>query len=303
MARKPRLYYPGGLYHIICRGNNGAYIFEKDKNKLKYLKIIQRYKKRYGFKLYAYVIMSNHVHMLMEQENVSLSKIMQCIQQVYTQYYNKKYQQSGHVFEQRYKAIHCDKDTYLLTLIRYIHQNPIRANIKSGLNYPWSSHHSYIKGAQEEFVDTAFPLSIFSSDVKSAIKQYIYFMNAVEPIELANLPEFQKCVGQKQTKKQRDIKINETLEQISSIVSCETKVKIAELKSKTKRRIVSRARKILVWIIHNYTEISQRQVAKYLNRSDSSISRLITSCYEEQPKDVLDCAEQIAKKCCRCADK
>lgn len=90
---------------------------------------------RYDFKLYAYCIMDNHVHMLIEVKDVPLSLIMQGIQQSYTQRYNIKYMRGGHVFQQRYKGILCDKEGYLLQLIIYIHNNPVKAGFESQINY------------------------------------------------------------------------------------------------------------------------------------------------------------------------
>ncbi|WP_432404137.1 transposase [Wukongibacter sp. M2B1] len=119
MPRKPRVHYEGALYHVIVRGNNKRCIFDIDNDKLEYLKRVKKYKEKYEGKLYAYVIMDNHAHLLIEVLRTPLSKIMQLIQQTYTQYYNKKYDRTGHVFEQRYKAILCNRDEYLLELIRY----------------------------------------------------------------------------------------------------------------------------------------------------------------------------------------
>ena len=83
MARKPRVHYDGALYHVIARGNNRANVFETDEEKEKYLEILADYKDRYGFQLYAYVIMDNHVHLLLQIGKNPLSKIMQGIQQRY----------------------------------------------------------------------------------------------------------------------------------------------------------------------------------------------------------------------------
>ena len=88
--------------------------------------------------------MDNHAHLLIEVDDIPLSKIMQGIQQVFTQHYNRKNRTTGHVFEQRYKSFLCAKDAYLLQLIRYIHQNPVRSKLTGGLNYQWSSHQEYI---------------------------------------------------------------------------------------------------------------------------------------------------------------
>lgn len=90
--------------------------------------------------------MSKHAHLLIEVDVESLSRIMQGIQQGYTQWYNRSHNRTEHVFEQRYKDELCNKDTFLLGLIKYIHQNPERAKSDGGLKYPWSSHRYYISG-------------------------------------------------------------------------------------------------------------------------------------------------------------
>jgi REP element-mobilizing transposase RayT len=110
----------------------------------KYLKIIKRYKDKYNFILYAYCIMDNHAHLLVEVKDIPISKIMQGIQQIYTQRYNIRKNRTGHVFEQRYKAILCNKDEYLIELMRYIHQNPLKAGFKEAIRYRWSSYNEYM---------------------------------------------------------------------------------------------------------------------------------------------------------------
>ena len=105
LPRKKRIYYEGVLYHVITRGNNKEYISESDQDKNEYLKRVKKYIEKYKGKLYAYVMMDNHCHMLIEVSDIPLSKIMQLIQQTYTRWYNKINKRSGHVFEQRYKSI------------------------------------------------------------------------------------------------------------------------------------------------------------------------------------------------------
>ena len=129
MARKPRIEYEGAFYHVITRGNRREKIFRDKKDFLKYLEILSHYKKRYRFRLYSYVLMSNHVHLLMETGKVSLSKVKQGINQSYTAYFNRKYKTVGHLFQGRYKALLCDRERYLLSLIKYIHFNPVRAKM------------------------------------------------------------------------------------------------------------------------------------------------------------------------------
>src|SRR4030042_2472899 len=141
MARKPRIEFEGSLYHVITRGNQRQQIFKATEDYERYLKILGDYKARYDFLLYAYVLMGNHVHLLMETKEVPLSKILQGINQSFTMYFNRRYATVGHLFQGRYKAMLCDKEYYFLSLIKYIHMNPVRAaRAKSPGEYPWSSH-------------------------------------------------------------------------------------------------------------------------------------------------------------------
>jgi REP element-mobilizing transposase RayT/ribosomal protein L7Ae-like RNA K-turn-binding protein len=179
MARKPRIEFPGALYHVIARGNHKNRIFLTPKDYQKYLSLIKRYKERYHFQLYAYALMSNHVHLLVEIATVPLSKIMQGLQQTYTQFFNWKYGKAGHLFQGRYKAIICQKNVYLLELIRYIHLNPIRAGVAERLaNYPWTSYSYYIKDTSATLIDTDFVLKQFADDKTTARRYYQEFIRA-----------------------------------------------------------------------------------------------------------------------------
>lgn len=113
MARKPRIEYEGAFYHVISRGNQRQTIFKDKEDHDKYLEVLARYKEKYHYLLHAYVLMKNHVHLLIETTNTPLSKILQGINQTYTAYSNKKNKTVGHLFQGRYKAILCDKDEYL----------------------------------------------------------------------------------------------------------------------------------------------------------------------------------------------
>jgi len=118
MARRPRIEYPGALYHVIARGNQKQRIFVDDSDRRHYLGLLLTLKKTCFFRLYAYVLMHNHVHMLLESGTIPLSRIMQRLTGGYTQYFNRRHGLSGHLFQGRYKAILCAKDSYLLELSR-----------------------------------------------------------------------------------------------------------------------------------------------------------------------------------------
>src|SRR5438128_5650955 len=145
MARKPRVEFDGALYHVIVRGNHRRDIFRDTTDRVTYLERIEHYRERYHCMVYAYVLMSNHVHLLIETGVVGLSKIMQAVQFTYTQRYNRRHRMVGHLFQGRYKAILCDRNAYLLELVRYIHLNPGRMrNSVDPRKFRWSSHRSYL---------------------------------------------------------------------------------------------------------------------------------------------------------------
>jgi putative transposase len=173
MARKPRIEYEGAFYHVITRGNQRQRVFKGSDDFQKYINLLAFYKERYKYSLYAYVLMSNHLHLLIETRTIPLSKILQGINQSYTMYFNRKYKTVGHLFQGRCKVILCDKDAYLLSLIKYIHLNPVRANIaKAAGEYRWSSHRSYDKQKNNDLVDTDQVLRMFSEDKSQARKLY-----------------------------------------------------------------------------------------------------------------------------------
>ncbi len=179
MARKPRIEYDGAFYHVITRGNQKQKIFKAPPDCQKYLKVLAAYKQRYHYRLYAYVLMNNHVHLLIETKDIPLSKTLQGINQSYTMYFNRKYRTVGHLFQGRYKAILCDRERYLLALLKYIHYNPLRARIEEALGeYPWSSYRSYLAKPEEAgLVDTGQVLRMFSENKSRARKHYQAFMN------------------------------------------------------------------------------------------------------------------------------
>ncbi|HWP59713.1 MAG TPA: transposase [Candidatus Acidoferrales bacterium] len=178
MARRPRVEYPGALYHVITRGNQRQKIFFDDQDRIKYLEILSRLKGLYRFRLYAYVLMLNHVHLLLEAGEVPLSRIMQRLGSGYTQYFNRRHGLVGHLFQGRYKAILCDKDSYLLELSRYLHLNPVRAKVvKDPADYIWSSYGGYVRETNgQKWLDIREVLGQFSRNRSEARRLYRKFV-------------------------------------------------------------------------------------------------------------------------------
>jgi putative transposase len=177
MARKPRIHFPGALYHVIARGNRRERIFRDEKDYQLYLNLLREYKDRYGFYLYAYTLIPNHVHLLIEVGQYPLSRLMQNLQFRYTRNFNIKYKNYGHLFQGRYKAILCEKDSYLLELSAYIHLNALRAGlVEDPIKYRWSSYRSYVRENKDDLVERDFLFAQFSQNKKVAMRQYERFV-------------------------------------------------------------------------------------------------------------------------------
>ena len=145
MTRQKRIYFQNAVYHITIRGNNKLNILKENKDKEMFLKSLKKFKSRFGFKLFGFVLMDNHVHLVIGTSNsVTISKIMQAITLSYSVVFRKKYPYTGHVWQGRFRSNVIDNDSYILECLDYIHNNPIRAGIvKKTKNYPWSSYHFY----------------------------------------------------------------------------------------------------------------------------------------------------------------
>ena len=161
MARPPRVFGPGLLYHVIVRGNHRETVFLDHSDYETYLHRLAVYRARYAVTLHAYCLMPNHVHLVLGTAALPLDRFMQCLQQSYTQRFNRRYAQVGHVFQGRYKAFPCATDEYLVTLVRYVHQNPVRAGLAAHAeDYPYSGHRAYLGEMAAGLVDPTFVLGL-----------------------------------------------------------------------------------------------------------------------------------------------
>ena len=148
MARLPRLFIKDCPQHLIQRGNNRQAIFFADEDYTVYLDKLKDFSEKYQVKVHAYVLMTNHVHLLVSTEHEgAISKMMQSIGRYYVLYINKTYQRTGTLWEGRYKSTLVDSDNYLFTVMRYIEMNPVRAGmVDHPVDYPWSSYQANALG-------------------------------------------------------------------------------------------------------------------------------------------------------------
>ena len=203
MPRKVRDTSNSGVYHVMLRGNNKQVIFESQKDYLKFQQLL--FQKCHPLDsdhhplppcciVYAYCIMPNHVHLLIQEKEEGISDVIKWIEISYAQYYNIKYEHSGHLFQGRFRSEPVNDWEYFVTLLRYIHQNPVAGGLASRVkDYSWSSWHEYENNAscQIRFCSTGAVLSRISMDALTELvneplakTQHILDLNNETPIRL-----------------------------------------------------------------------------------------------------------------------
>jgi len=163
MARRKAVFVPGNYYHVYNRGINRELIFRSDENYVFLLRRFKEFAALYEISTIANCLMPNHFHFLLKQnENGSISQLMQAVFNSYTKAFNKAYQRSGTLFEGRFKAIHIQRDSYLLHLCRYIHRNPMEAGLAAHpAQWPYSNYLEWMGKRDGTLVDLEFSRGFF----------------------------------------------------------------------------------------------------------------------------------------------
>jgi putative transposase len=174
MPRRPRLHVPGGFYHVTLRGNHRQPIFFRESDRARLDETVAESLDVLVARLHAYCWMTNHVHLLVQISDAPLGRLIQRIASRYARIAQASIRTTGHLFERRYHAVLVDADSYLLTLLRYIHLNPVRASLvsKPG-DYAWSSHHEYVGSRHQSWVTTGMALGMLSTDARQARTRYL----------------------------------------------------------------------------------------------------------------------------------
>lgn len=177
MSRLARKQSASAIYHIMLRGNEKRPIFLDDEDRTRFIDTLRVKKSENKFELYAYCLMNNHVHLLINERAESIARIMKCINVSYAIYFNKKYNRVGHLFQDRFRSEAIDYENYLLSAARYIHNNPVHAGIIDlPEKYEWSSYGCY-SGVKNVscLVDTSLLLEMYSIYPDKAVKEFIRY--------------------------------------------------------------------------------------------------------------------------------
>lgn len=177
MARQQRMQYEGAWYHVMNRGAGQKYILQQQHNKETFLELLNEIHIKYGIEFHAYCLMDNHYHLLLRTPHSNIAIGMKYLQSMFTRIYNKKINSDGPIFRSRYKSILIESTNSILQVCRYIHLNPLEANITSSLYYKWSSYEYYISAnkSQPRWLYLNFILNNISNS--KCVTQFINFHN------------------------------------------------------------------------------------------------------------------------------
>jgi putative transposase len=288
MPRKPRLYVPGGFYHVILRGNGRNDIFFEPRDRGLWQFLLQKGLARYDHRVHAYCWMTNHIHMIVQAGSTPISNFMGFVSSTYARSINFKLRRPGHLFERRHKAILIQEDRYLKELVRYIHMNPIRADIANDLDqYPWSSHHFYAGRETSDWLTLDFVLAMFGASNLKAHQNYRKFVNEESQLNLKvwlNNENAQddrlfgdddwasRILTQLGERNKRTLK---TLDQLINIACEKHNVSEAELASASRIRRFSAIRTEIALAATEARVATLTEVARLFGRAHSGLSRAV----------------------------
>ena len=263
MARQLRINIPGAIYHVFQRGNNKEFIFSRDKDKLTFLYLLEEHTKKNDFELLGYVIMNNHYHLILKLREIPMQHFMHRIISKYARSYNKQNKRSGHVFEGRYNSIPVKDELHLQDLLRYVHQNPVRAGICEQVqDYCWSTDQFYRTTADNELIKTSFILDSLSENRYEAQKMYLQLMN--EPVNKGA-----ECFETGPVIDDKKRHLDELL-----LECCQDESIYLALKAGSLDRNLTAYKKKFAWAARKYS-YSMREIGEHVGCGQSSISRLL----------------------------
>ncbi|WP_053955317.1 transposase [Inediibacterium massiliense] len=276
MPRVARVKSEEGIYHIMFRSISEVNLFLDDLDKIKYFKLIYKYQKKFQFKVYAYCLMDSHGHMIIDCNGADISKIMHSINFCYAQYFNRKYNRHGHLFQDRFKSKIIKDEKYFIVLSAYIHNNPKDlSNYKDRIEeYGFCSLNDYIKGTNQfEILDTSFLSEILNLDRMKNKKAYIEFVKKCESKDDIIDVEFEKVENVYKSER-RIIPRDYTGEQVIEMVAKYFKMEKNRVHVKYKRQYV-KLRAISCFLMSCYCNINQKNICQLVgNITQTRVSSL-----------------------------
>lgn len=286
-ARLPRIHMPNTIHHVMIRGNNRQRIFYGDKYFERFFEILKQSTEKFDHKILACCLMGNHAHLVIHIHEIPLSSVMQNINYRYARWVNRKLKRIGHLFQGRYRSINVNDEIYLINLCRYIHLNPVAAEIVKDVNhYRWSSHQYYISCDPPPWMDISLVTSAIQNKVMLSYADFIS-----RPIER------EKWKPGLYISENGEIVINEDVvrqlsqdataiyssplasekflssDLVSSIVCKNLNVDYSALYGTSKNHKVSKQRILLAYNLMQYSNLKMSDIEKLFQRTKGTLSR------------------------------
>jgi REP element-mobilizing transposase RayT len=296
ISRPLRIEYPGAYYHVIQRGNERGAIFTSDRDRKRFLTYLEDLTVRYHIIIHTYCLMENHYHLLTETPEANLSKAMHTLNTSYTAYYNKRRGRIGHLFQGRYKSILVQGDGYLHHLSRYIHLNPVRANlVKDPKDYVWSSYRSFISKAMNiPWLKTNFILSNFDKDIQKArglYKKFVLEGIGKELSEVRNNLQAGFILGNGdffQWVRDTFIQNRQDDEEIPVLRQLRVRITPEKIKETVDEEIKNQkvARKLGIYLSHKHTGRRLKEIAGFFGKiGDTGVSQIYNRVEKARERD------------------
>ncbi len=295
MARKPRLHIPGALYHVILRGNAQADIFFGQQDRFAFYDLLAEGVRRFGYRVHAFCLMTNHVHLALQAGDESLSRGMQNLGFRYTRHVNAGRKRAGHLFEGRYKAFLVDQDSYGLELVRYLHLNPVRSGmVGDAADYPWSAHRAYLGQESLAWLTTDWVLGQFGSTVGIARRRYARFVadgaSQGHRADLYGGEHDSRVVGQEDFVA-RSVSVEilgtrpPTLAALMNLVCKDSALTPTQLAAAGRTRAPARARAAVAWLCIRTGAGTLVEIAATTGRDASTLSHGMAALAAEAERD------------------
>ena len=306
MARPLRVEFANAHYHVIARGDELKPLFRDNRDFKRYIRFLHRYRNELGVEIIAYCLMNTHLHLEVKTPLANISKFMHSLHTAYTGYYNFRHKSRGHLFQGRFKSPLVEKDSYLLELSRYIHNQAVRAGICSTpIEYQWSSYRFFVTSQVSQIVSPEIVLRLYGEDINKARKRYRRFVERELGLDVMAEEKRRVVYGSAEFQDKILDLINDRLshnlpevrilrregkiDRIQEIVATRYNIAADCLTQKGNRYIskeVLEARNLSLYLARIFTEKTHREIGKaFGGLCDSRVSRYISKITEQLKTD------------------
>lgn len=299
MGRPARIQFSGACYHVVLQGNNRQDIFLTNQDRRYFLSLLKSHKERFDLLVYAYCLLPNAVHVVLETREPNLSRVMQGFSTMYTKYFNQEHNMSGHVFQGRYKALVVDKEAYLLDVTRNVHLEPARAGMREKpWRYPWSSADAYVEwgeGERDGLVDSDAVLRLLA---KNRLKQSVRYLQQLKDRMkdphgdvlptvngvVVGTAAFARTVGGYPQVPETEDRVAASRRILQEIVA-KHGIEEARLLGRSQWREVTQVRKVAIYRMWKEAKAGVSEIGRLFNRTPSAVSQLIRSVELDSSKN------------------